>query len=362
MRAAPLLLMLVVAVSLAHETLSKPPWLRRGTYVEYEIADSAASKEILTVSPETLVALGVLRKYALRYKNCTVVVYTDLDLEEVERRLEEELKGRRLSEHLTLSMYDHVRLHKVISKLAREGKLPLVIEKYYTHYCTTLFEIVDARYYWRCVGFRDGLALVEAGLVGRIRRYDERAGVWRYGSVNYTFTFLLDPDTRRAYTLDGEYLGVVPYWIPSTERSFLLYEMFGIAVNGTIRREGVVDTPLGRVDVYYVWAPATLWTFAFTRAAFDRVTGLLVKTRDYCDPVLKHFVGISGISGEKFVISRVQNVDIPRGYGFQIEERLVVLGLILLCGSLVPVLAKALRGLRPRGREQESPVADYAPS
>jgi len=78
--------------------------------------------------------------------------------------------------------------------------------------------------------------------------------------------------------------------------------------------------------------------------------------------VLKHFVGISGISGEKFVISRVQNVDIPRGYGFQIEEKLVVLGLILLCGSLVPVLAKALRRLRPRGREQESPVADYAPS
>ncbi|RLE79516.1 MAG: hypothetical protein DRJ51_04305 [Thermoprotei archaeon] len=345
-----LLLLLIIAVFLAERTLSsKPPWFKKGVYVEYRITDSIASKEIYTVSPEALVALKILYKYEVKYGNYTIVVYTDLSLEEVRERLEEMFKERKPRAPQTVTMFSKG-LYEKIKALAQEGRLPLVIKKHYTHYCTTLFHIIDVKYYWKCMGFRNGLALIEVGFIGKIKKFDMQTETWQYSFINHTFTFLLDPDTRKAYTLGGEYLGVVPYWISGIERTFLLYEMFGITVNGTIKEEGVANTPLGKFDVYYVWAPATLWTFPFKQAAFEKVTGLLVKTHEYCDPVLKHFMNIAGISCSKngvFVISRVQNIDISRGYGFQVEEKLIVIGLALLCIPLIFILMKVLKKPKP---------------
>ena len=315
-------------------THSKPVWFTKGIYVEYEIKEGIASREVLNIDLDVLVSLGILHKY--RVNNVTIYSVHKYNITELKRKLESESivsKGKTI----LLGTPNAT----IISRLIKERKIPLTIKGYFLiSYQTVLFEIVEVKFYWKCLSLNNSYALIESGFSGIIR-YVENSST-RF--VNYTFKFLLDTDTRKAYSLDNKYVGIVPYWTSAFEKSFPVFTFKNIIINGSIVKEGIDVTPVGKFDVYYVLVPPTLFTPRISQMVFEKVTGLLIETRTYVDPVLKYFLNISAINAEIFIVTKIENINILSiSHGFTFKEKYLILGIVLISIPIIVLIIKIIK-------------------
>jgi len=335
-------LIVIAMLSLVHlnalPSLSGTTLCRPGAYVEYVIKNATAYSEVINVCPEVLVNMGLMYRYEV--SDCIVYADSPLTVSELREMLERGLLGRCCNVILSKrNLYSQVR------EAALRGDLPFTVSSpCVLSLRLTLFEVIEAKYYWRVIEVRnDTLAVVEVGFVGRVMRPLNR----REEFVNSTFRVLLDLNSRIAYTLDGKSIGVVPYWITGGDKGsvVLLCSVNSILINGTIYEESRIVTPFGAFNVYCVRSNATLWTPSISRMAFDKRTGLLVSAREYVDPVLRHFMRISGIRAREFTLSKAS---LPRAIGeFSAVSLALSVGLML---ALVAVLA--IQGWTTRRRRR----------
>ena len=289
-----ILIILLIQIWTSQFVGSKTISLKPGTYVEYIIRDGIAYKEVLNVDPEVLVKYGVINKYIIG----GTIVYTNIPKEDFIKKLKEgriRLRGK-ISFLFSGDLYGKVR--EIINKV----EFPMILGNYVISFRLTLFEIIEVKYSWYCVSIKDNTALIKANFIGKIRLPPN----WMEMSINRTFHFILNLNSRVAYTLSGRRIGIVPYWIPTSKakEKIPIFSVNNIIVNGTAHKEDVIYTKLGTFDVYVMRVPATLYTPLISYIAYDKNTGLLIKARDYADPVLKYFMKISGIRAKYFEINR----------------------------------------------------------
>ena len=267
---------------------TKPNFLVPGVYVEYRLLHAIACKEIISVDLDTLVKHGVLYKYVIG----ETALYTNVPEKDLNKVLKNSKIPIRGNVCIWIS-YKYGDPYVEVRKLAAKGILPLIQGKNVLSLRITLFEIIEAKYYWKCVGFKGKLAVIEAGFVGSVK--DPSIGEEMF--VNRTFSFFLDPESRVAYSLSGEKIGVVPYWttISKLNEKITIFGLRDIVVNGTVCREEAVKTLLGVFSAYIIEVPATIRTPVLSYIAYDKNTGLLLKTYSYVDPVLEYFMDIAGI-------------------------------------------------------------------
>ena len=138
--------------------LAKPPWLKPGVYVEYEIRDAYATNITICADLGTLVELGLVHKFEVN--GCVIV--TDLEFDELVERLRRAGQWPPRGAGLTILSS---RLYRQVLELYRAGKLPKVVRRGSINYGIGGFDIINATYYWRCVGFERGLAVLEVGFL-----------------------------------------------------------------------------------------------------------------------------------------------------------------------------------------------------
>jgi len=321
-RYIPLMLFLILMLSSLPIKSEYSP-LSPGMYVEYTIRDGVVYKEILNVDPEVLVKHGIIHKYIID----ETVLYTNIPKKKLSRMLEEgrvQLSGK-------ISFWFSGDLYSKVKELESKNILPLTVGSHVISFRLTLFEIIEAKYSWRCLSIKDNIATIRASFIGKVKEPSTQAEI----PINRTFIFLLELSSRRAHTLNGEIIGIVPYWtsISKVGENVLLYSMCGITINGTVHKECIIHTVLGTFNAYIIRAPATLRTPLLSYMAYDKDTGLLIKSKEYADPVLKHFMDISGIRTKYFEITKS---NIVKGSS-NTHTRNIVIPLIILSFFLTTV-------------------------
>ena len=324
---------LVVLYSINY-VYSRPPWLKPGLYVEYRLFKASAEEHVLILTYEPLVQLGILHKY--RIGNCTI--YTDLEpnkFHEWVKRSNLNLMeiGKRAGDMLFI--INSVEFNKRVMEAYKLGKIPKIPEAASTiRWIKGKYDILNASYSWRCLGFRKGLAEVIVKFKGWIRDVNTH----EVKHLDLNFTVYIDPDTRKVFTKDEEYLGIVPFWISNLRvvSRVTVLSLRNHIINGTVDGETEVETPLGTFKAYLI--SRTDETLIFPRMeflCFDRVKGILLSTRNYADPILLHFMNISYIHVQKMVISKLEYIEPPAKI---IPQTWIVQVLGLIAIALVPIV------------------------
>ena len=308
-----LLLLLTLPLMLSCNVItvcSKPPWLKPGLYVEYKISNGDAVQFVLVVAREILIEEDLLHKYKIG--NSTVI--TDLELEEfMELMRSRNITdiGRKPGEFTIISSYSN--FHERLIKAYKEGRLPKIPEEYGSYVmCQGGYSRVNASYSWLLLGFKDGLAQVNVRFNGWVK--NESTGETEH--IDFNFTVYIDPDSRKAFTAEGKYLGIVPFWISNAQvgSRVPILSLHGQIINGTISGEADVETPLGAFRAYSIHRTDKTINFpGMEHVYFDRIRGILLSTRGYADPILLHYMNISCILTGKqpIVVSKLEYYELP---------------------------------------------------
>jgi len=332
---------------------SETSWLKPGFYVEYKFPMGEACTLSIRVAIDDLVDLGVLHVH--RFGNYTI--FSDLSRKEVEETYSK--LGKEIPRHENLSeLFLTTNVINLIKKLVKEGKLSQYTGerelKYKWRYTIheVSFTILTATYSWKCVGFREGLAEFEIRLRGRIRLggYNETEK-----SLDKVFRVLVDPKSRKTYTMDGEYIGVTPLWIPKSElklkREVLICAICKADARGTVWYPEKRRTPLGTIEVLPL-VKLKGKVHLIGGIAYEKDTSILASAFRYSDPVLGHFMDIQLISfsiSNPMVISRVEGVNINT-YHDGLYEQITTIGVPISAVACVLVLLLVKYARRRKGK------------
>ena len=337
-----LITMLILnTIYMSRIVFSKPSWLKPGFYVEYKFPMGEACTLSIRVAIDDLVDLGVLHVH--RFGNYTI--FSDLSRKEIEEIYAK--RGEEIPRHENLSsLLITANAIDLIKKLVKEGKLSQYTGerelKYKWRYTIerVSFTILTATYSWKCVGFREGLAEFEVRFTGRVRF---RGHNETEKSLDKVFRVLVDPKSRKTYTIDGEYIGVTPLWIPKSElklrREVLICAIRKADARGTVWYPEKRRTPLGTIEILPL-VKLKGKVHLIGGIAYEKDTGILASAFRYSDPVLGHFMDIQLISfsiSNPMVISRVEGVSINT-YHDGLYEQITTIGVPILAVACVLVL------------------------
>jgi len=332
---------------------SKPTWFEPGVYVEYRIVNALASPLEIACSVDFLEPLGVLHRYGIG--NHTV--FSDLGPDEFRQWVEKRDNFTEKLKQTTGSTYSILLSRNFSSRvlelfksgnLSANTRIPDEVSGvgYVSPYPGIM--IYNASYSWWVLGFKNSLAEVKVRFNGSIGEYLEvkdfnRTLLLVNKSIDQTFTVLIDPDTREAFTHEGEYLGVVPFWVTDLipGQNVTVLSFYNSTIGGVVSGDYEIKTPLGVFKSYIITRTERTVTFPGMRAVcFDRVKGILLSTSyGYSDPILLRFMNISFIYllPTRMEISRLEHIEPPREI-IPRELMLGLLGLAMLGAALLVLL------------------------
>ena len=320
--------------------LSKPSWLKPGFYIEYTLRDASASELVIRVTREELIKAGIIYEYKIGnetlYSNVPIEKVREFIEHKYNMTLEEYLKKRR-GTSLVLHINGTEELIKV-KRAIKEGKLPIWTTnntaKHYHYYSKRKYLIHNATYSWNCTGFREGLALFEVRFSGYV------TGRPLYPPATYhidrRFKVLVDPSTRKVYTLDGKYIGITPIWVEPENLRFknrvLVVALHKNKAYGVAWDQTLVITSIGNFKAYKVIKVMGLGV-DIPVICYDAKTGVLLSALVYADPVLHYFMDIQLIASFK------QPILVSKVKGIELDSCGVVDGIVLLIkDNLLPLL------------------------
>jgi len=318
---------------------SKPSWLKPGFYIEYTLRSSSASELVIRVTREELIKAGIIHEYRIGnetlYSNVPIEKVREFIKHKFNMTLEEYLKKKR-GTSLSLHINGTEELIKV-KRAIKEGKLPIWTTnntaKHYHYYSSDKYIILNATYSWRCVGFKGGLALFEVRFSGYVTGRLHPSAAYH---IDCRFKVLVDPSTRKVYTLDGKYIGITPIWVEPENLRFknrvLVVALHKNKAYGVAWDQTLVITSIGNFKAYKVIKVMGLGV-DIPVICYDAKTGVLLSALVYADPVLHYFMDIQLIASFKqpMLVSKVK--------GIELDSCGVVDGIVLLIkDNLLPLL------------------------